>query len=138
MLQVDLTFVLVFILVWILVVVLGRVFFKPYLDIREKRRKILEENEKTHKQAMKEYEGHLEQVETSLKEVRLETQLLREKVIAEALQEKTRLVSEIQTEVKGQVAAARDELNLQTEKLKTELSQKVEELARQLEEKILH
>ncbi|MGQ9800078.1 MAG: ATP synthase F0 subunit B [Candidatus Saccharicenans sp.] len=138
MLEVNLTFVIVFILVWILVVVLGRVFFKPYLDIREKRRKILEENENTYKHAMREYESHLEKIETSLKEARLEAQLMREKVIAEALQEKARLVSEIQTEVKGQVAAARDELNVQTEKLKTELDQKVEELARQLEEKILH
>lgn len=138
MLQVDLTLVVVFILVWILVLVLSRVFFKPYLEIREKRRKILEENEKKHRQAMSEYEGHLEKIETSLKEARLETQIMRERVIAEALEEKTRLISEIQTEVRGQVAAARDELNLQTEKLKTELGQKVEELARQLEEKILH
>ncbi len=138
MLQVDLTFVAVFVLVWVLVIVLNRVFFKPYLNLRDKRRKILEENEKTYRQAMRDYEGHLQQVESGLKEARLEAQLLREKIVSEALNEKSRLVAEIQAEVKQQVAAAREELDRQTEKLKDELGREVEGLARQLEEKILH
>lgn len=138
MLQVDLTFVAVFVLVWVLVIVLSRVFFRPYLNLRDKRRKILEENEKTYRQAMRDYESHLQQVEFGLKEARQESQLLREKVVSEALNEKTRLVAEIQAEVKRQVAAAREELDRQTEKLKDELGREVEGLARQLEEKILH
>lgn len=138
MLQIDLTFVAVFVLVWILIMVLGRVFFKPYLNMREKRRKILEDNARAYKQAMKEYEDHLNRIEISLKEARQESQQIRERVISEAINEKSRLVAEIQTEVKEQISTARNELAQQTEKLKEELGQKIEKLARQLEEKILH
>ncbi|NPV83290.1 MAG: ATP synthase F0 subunit B [Candidatus Aminicenantes bacterium] len=138
MLQVDLTFIAVFVLVWVLVIVLGRVFFKPYLNMRERRRNILEENERTYRQAMKDYESHLQQVESGLKEARQESQLLREKIVSGAMDEKARLLADIQAEVKQQVAAARVELSQQTEKLKDELGREVEGLARQLEEKILH
>ncbi|MGB9894159.1 MAG: ATP synthase F0 subunit B [Candidatus Saccharicenans sp.] len=138
MLQIDLTFVVVFILIWVLVIILTRVFFKPLLEIRSKRKKILEDNERAYKQALKDYEDHLNRIETSLKEARQESELIKEKIVTEALNEKSRLVSEIQTEVRGQVAAAQEELSLQTEKLKAELDQKVEDLAKKLEEKVLH
>jgi len=138
LLQIDLTFIVVFILIWILVIVLTKFFFKPLLEVRSKRKKILEENERAYKQALKDYEDHLHQIESSLKEARQESLLLKEKIVAEALEEKAQLVSEIQTEVKEKVAAAQAELNAQTQALKSELEKKVEDLAKKLEEKILH
>lgn len=138
MLQIDLTFLAVFALVWILVIILNRFFFRPYLGIREKRQKILKENEEASMQAMREYEEHLREIEERLKEARQESSLLREKIISRTLEDKARLVSEIQSEVKQQVETARAELARQTEELKKELDREVERLARQVEERVLN
>jgi len=138
LLQIDLTFVFVFVSLWILVLILTRFFFKPYLKIREKRKKIIEQNERAHDQAVKEYEDHLSRIENSLKQARQESELIREKIVSGALKEKTELIDEIQTECRGQVEEARKALQDQVEKLKGELDLKAEDLAKKLEEKILH
>ena len=138
MLEIDLNFIIVFVIIWALVIVLTRVFFKPYLDVREQRKKILEENQKAHELALKEYQDQLGQIEASLKEAKKKSQLIKEKVITEAVNEKARLISEIQAEIKEQVTTAREELGHQTDKLKAELREKVEVLAEQLEEKLIN
>jgi len=103
MLEIDWNFIIVFVLVWILVLVLSRVFFKPILEVREKRKKILNENEKIYEQALKEYEDHLTQVENRLREARQESQSIRQKIVSEALAEKSKMTQDIQIEVQSQV-----------------------------------
>ncbi|HNT01804.1 MAG TPA: ATP synthase F0 subunit B, partial [Candidatus Saccharicenans sp.] len=110
MLEIDWNFIVVFALVWILVLVLSRVFFKPILGVREKRKKIINENEKIYEQSLKEYENHLTLVENKLREARQESQSIRQKMVSEALAEKSKLTQDVQIEVQGQVEKVKKEL----------------------------
>jgi len=137
LLEINWNFLVIFILVWILVLVLSQVFYKPILQITQKRKKNLDENDKIYPHALKEYEQHLDQVENRLKEARQESQSIRQKIVSEALAEKSRLTQDIQTEVQGQVAEVKKQLEDEVERLKTELDQRVETIAKELEEKLL-
>lgn len=134
----DATVLVTFALVWILVLVLSRVFFKPVGRILDERAARIESAKAETAKILAAYEDDLRRIEEGLKEARAAAAGIREQAELEALQEKSRLLQEIQAECRAQVEKAKAELVRRVEELKKELDARSGELSEDIERRILN
>ncbi len=137
MLSLDANVIVVFLIVWILVFLLSKLFFGRLRRIREEREKGIAGNKRAYEEALEKWEASLREVERSIKQARAEAEATRESLAAEALREKSRMVSEIGRECRAQVDKARADLELVVEELKAKLEEEATDLAESIERKLL-
>jgi len=138
MLSIDLTFAVIFLLVWVLVLILSRVFFKPVGRMMEERGSRSRENKEAARKALDAYAQGLRKIEEDLKEAKAASDKIQEALETEALRERLRLLSDLNTESRKQVEKAREEINGEIDRLKSELAGEVERLAGEVERKVLN
>jgi F-type H+-transporting ATPase subunit b len=138
MLSIDLTFAVIFLLVWVLVLILSRVFFKPVGRMMEERGSRSRENKEAARKALDALTQDLRKIEESLKEAKAASDKIRESLEIEALKERTRLLSDLHAESRGQVEKAREEITEEIGRLKSELAGEVERLSGEVERKVLN
>jgi F-type H+-transporting ATPase subunit b len=138
MLSIDLTFAVIFLLVWVLVLILSRVFFKPVGRMMEERGSRSRENKEAARKALDALTQDLRKIEESLKEAKATSDKIRESLEIEALKERTRLLSDLHAESRGQVEKAREEITEEIGRLKSELAGEVERLSGEVERKVLN
>lgn len=138
MLAIDITFAVVFLLVWIFVLILSRHFFKPVGRMMEERNSRLRDNKEAARKALEALTQDLRKIEESLKETKVASDRIRESLEAEALNEKTRLLSDLHVESRKQLEKAKEEINGNIERLKSELAGEVERLTSEIERKVLN
>jgi len=138
MLSIDLTFAVIFLLVWVLVLILSRVFFKPVGRMMEERGSRSRENKEAARKALDAYAQGLRKIEEDLKEAKAASDKIQEALETEALRERSRLLSDLNTESRKQVEKAREEINGEIDRLKSELAGEVERLAGEVERKVLN
>ena len=138
MLAIDLTFIVIFLLVWSLVIVLSRVFFKPVGRIMEKRRVRESADRDAAREALEAGERDLRRIEDEIREARASSERLREELEAKALEEKARLISEVQADARDRIEKAKAEIEDQVRRLKDELENEAGRLADSIEKKVAH
>lgn len=138
MLSLDGNLIVVFIIVWILVVLLSRFFFRPVRRVRDVRAKGIQENRKAYEEALQASEKSLQDIEKALKQARIAAESAQEALAEEALKEKSRLISDISAECKGQVDRARLDLDKTVRELKKKLESETSGLAEDIEKKFLN
>ena len=138
MLSIDLTFAVIFLLVWVLVLILSKVFFKPVGRMMEERGSGSRENREAARKALDAYAQGLRKIEEDLKEAKAASDRIREALETEALKERSRLLSDLNTESRRQVEKARAEINGEVDRLKSELAGEAERLAGEVERKVLN
>jgi F-type H+-transporting ATPase subunit b len=129
--------IVVFLVVWILVLVLTRIFFKPVLRILDERSGRIARDKAAANEALEATSRDLRRVEEGLKEARAAAEGIRDKAETEALNEKSRLVREVQAEGRAEVEKAKQELLREVETLKKELDARTAEIAETIEKRIL-
>jgi F-type H+-transporting ATPase subunit b len=134
----DATVLVTFALVWILVLILSRVFFKPVGRILGERRAKIEEAKAETGKILEAYEEDLRRIDDRLREARAASDEIWERAETQALEEKTRLIQEIQAETRAQVEKAKRELAQQVAVLKKELDGKTEQLSGEIERRVLN
>jgi F-type H+-transporting ATPase subunit b len=134
----DATVFVTFVLVWILVLILSRVFFKPVGRILGERASRIESAKSETEKTLAAYEQDLRRIEEGLKEARAASAEIWEQAETEALNEKSRLIQELQAECRAQVEKARQELGQQVERLKRELDARTGEFSEEIERRILN
>lgn len=138
MLSIDLTFAVIFLLVWVLVLILSKVFFKPVGRMMEERGSVSRENREAARKALDAYAQGLRKIEEDLKEAKAASDRIREALETEALKERSRLLSDLNTESRRQVEKTRAEINGEVDRLKSELAGEAERLAGEVERKVLN
>jgi F-type H+-transporting ATPase subunit b len=137
MLSINATAIVVFLVVWILVLVLTRVFFKPILRVLDERSGRIARDKAAADEALEATNRDLRRVEEGLKEARAAADAIRNSAETEALNEKSRLVREVQAEGRAEVEKAKEELLREMETLKKELEARAAEIAETIEKRIL-
>jgi len=138
MLSINFTFAVIFLLVWVLVLILSRVFFKPVGRMMEERGSRSRENKEAARKALDALTQDLRKIEESLKEAKAASDKIQEALETEALRERSRLLSDLNTESRKQVEKAREEINGEIGRLKSELAGEVERLSGEVERKVLN
>lgn len=137
MLTIDATALIVFAVVWVLVIVLSRIFFKPVMRILDERAARIARDKAAAAGSRESTESDLRRIEEGLKEARAAAGALRIAAETEALQDKSRLVREVQAEGRAEVERAKAELRREMETLKEELEKRTAEIAESIEKKVL-
>ncbi|HEX2695924.1 MAG TPA: hypothetical protein VHP61_09230 [Acidobacteriota bacterium] len=138
MLAIDLSFIVIFLLVWILVLVLTWVFFKPVGRILEKRRDRESADRDAARAALEAGERDLRRIEDEIRDARASSERMREELEARALEEKARLLAEVQAEARDRIEKAKAELEDQVRRLKDQLEVEAGRLAESIEKKVAH
>ncbi len=138
MLSIDITFAVVFLLVWVFVIILSRVYFKPVGRMMKERGSRLQENKEAAQKAFDALTRDLRKIEESLKEAKTASDQIREALEIEALNERTRLLSDLHAESRRQLEKAKEEINRDIDRLKSELAGEVERLTGEIERKVLN
>jgi F-type H+-transporting ATPase subunit b len=138
MLSINFTFAVIFLLVWVLVLILSRVFFKPVGRMMEERGSRSRENKEAARKALDALTQDLRKIEESLKEAKAASDKIQEAFETEALRERSRLLSDVNTESRKQVEKAREEINGEIGRLKSELAGEIERLSGEVERKVLN
>jgi F0F1-type ATP synthase membrane subunit b/b' len=138
MLSLDYSVVVIFIFVWVLVYALNRIFFKRVRKVMTERETKIQKNQKSRQKAIDTYEKSINEIEENLKAARAISDKTREELEKEALQEKNRLLEEINAEYRSQVEKASQRLREQMKRLKKRLEIESEDLAERIEKRLLH
>ncbi len=83
------------------------------------------------------YEKTVNEIEERLKSARILSEQTKDSLKDEALKKRERLLEDISTEYRNQVAKAQEKLEKQTTKLRRELGAEAELLAERIEQKLL-
>ena len=138
MLSIDVSLIVIFIIVWILVGVLTKVYYNPVRKIMGKRSSEIEQNKGASQEALEEYEGILQKIEEDLKKAKATARATRERFEREAINEKVKMLEEINQECRSQVEKAKKELDEKVRNLKKELEPQSQQLAERIEKRLLH
>ena len=138
MLSLDYSVIFIFIFLWVLVYVLNRVFFKRVRKVITERETKIQNNQESQQKAIDAYERSINEIEENLKAARAISDKTREELEKGALQEKNRLLEEINTECRSQVEKASQRLKEQMKRLKKRLETETEDLAERIEKRLLH
>jgi F0F1-type ATP synthase membrane subunit b/b' len=136
MLDINATFLVTFAVVWILVLILGKVFFHPYQKLRAGRDGRIAADRQASQLAAEQNQRSLQAIDQSVKAARAAASRIREDLEAEALREKTRLLSEVGGAAKAEVESARAELLRELGGLKAELQARASGLAESIEKRL--
>src|SRR4030065_125372 len=98
MLSLDSNVIVVFLIVWVLLFALTKLFFNPVRRVRDAREKAIRENKEAFEKAIESYEQSVRQVDQTLKEAKSAAENVRAALEADALKEKSRLITEIHAE----------------------------------------
>ena len=98
----------------------------------------IQKNQESQQKAIDAYERSIREVEENLKAARAISDKTREELEKEALQEKNRLLEEINAECRSQVEKASQRLKEQMKRLKKRLETESEDLAERIERRLLH
>lgn len=137
MLNIDATALVVFAIVWLVVLILSKIFFKPILRILDERADKIAGDKAAAESARAAAAAELKRIEDGLKEARAAAESVRSTAETEALQDKSRLVREVQAEGRAEVEKAKAEIRREMDQLKKELDQRTEEIAKTIEKRIL-
>ena len=137
MIEIDASFIAIFIIVWILVFVLSRVFFNPLRKIMEEREDKVKGRQEAFRESTEVYEKTVNEIEERLKSARILSEQTKDNIKHEALKERERMLEEISTEYRSQVAKAQEQLEKQTTSLRRELGAEAELLSERIEQKLL-
>ncbi len=137
MIEIDASFIAIFIIVWILVFILSRVFFNPLRKIMEEREDKVKGRQEAFRESTEVYEKTVNEIEERLKSARILSEQTKDSLKDEALKKRERLLEDISTEYRNQVAKAQEKLEKQTTKLRRELGAEAELLAERIEQKLL-
>jgi F0F1-type ATP synthase membrane subunit b/b' len=138
MLTVDATLLVVFFIIWILLAALKKVFFNPIRNIMDGRERTIQSNLKASEEAMAHHETNIRKIEKSLKAARVTAKETQENFMADAQQEKERILLEIAQECRAKVNEAKEHLEKQVEDLKKDLASESKVLSEKIEQRILH
>lgn len=138
MLSVNATVFVTFVLVWILAFVLTKLFFKPVARILGERSSRIEKARTETQAVLKAYDDDLRKVDEELKKARAGSAEIWDQAELEALQEKSRLVQDVQTECRSQVESAKRELERHVGQLKKEIDARTDEIAADIERRLLN
>lgn len=138
MLSLDANLLIVFLLVWILVLALTKFFFNPIKKIRGVRESRLQSDREAFRKASEELEASVTRVEMTLKAAKSEAEAVRFGLEAEAQKERNKILGEISSRARSQVAESRAELEEKVDKLKKELESQAEEWAERIEQRLLN
>jgi len=130
--------IVVFLIVWILVFVLTRLFFNPVRRVRDARRKEIQGNRKAYEEALASHRKSIQEIEEALKQAKAAAESARETLLAEGLQERNRLLTEMSAEYRSQVEKARADLDQTIIGLKRKLEAEASALAETIEKKFLN
>jgi F0F1-type ATP synthase membrane subunit b/b' len=130
--------IVVFVIVWILVFVLTRLFFNPVRRVRDARRKEIQGNRKAYEEALASHRKSIQEIEEALKQAKAAAESARETLMAEGLQERNRLLTEMSAEYRSQVEKARADLDQTIIGLKRKLEAEASALAETIEKKFLN
>jgi F-type H+-transporting ATPase subunit b len=137
MIDIDASFIAIFIIVWVLVFVLSRLFFNPLRKIMEERDAKVKGRREAFQESTEVYEKTVYEIEERLKSARVLSEQTKESFKHEALKERERMLEEISTEYRSQVAKAQEQLEKQTTSLRRELGAEAELLSERIEQKLL-
>jgi F0F1-type ATP synthase membrane subunit b/b' len=128
---------IVFLLVWILVFILNKIFFNPIRKVRDERASILGGNRGAFRQASEAHEQNIQKIEATLKSAKNASEAIRDGLEAEAMKEKSRIISGTSVEFRNQVLEARQELEEKIKGLKKELEAQAGGFAEHIEQRLL-
>jgi len=138
MLSLDGNVIVVFLVVWVLLFALTKLFFNPVRRIRDVREKAIRESKEAFEKAVGSYEESARQVDQALKEARSAAKNIRDSLEADAMKEKSRLITEISAKCRRQVDLAKVDLDQSVRELKRKLESEAAGLAEQIEKKFLN
>ena len=128
---------IVFLLVWTLVFILNKIFFNPIRKVRDERASILGGNRNAFRQASEAHEQNIQEIEATLKSAKNASEAIRDGLEAEAMKEKSRIISGTSVEFRNQVLEARQELEEKIKGLKKELEAQAGGFAEHIEQRLL-
>ena len=128
---------IVFLLVWTLVFILNKIFFNPIRKVRDERASILGGNRNAFRQASEAHEQNIREIEATLKSAKSASEAIRDGLEAEAMKEKSRIISGTSVEFRNQVLEARQELEEKIKGLKKELEAQAGGFAEHIEQRLL-
>jgi F0F1-type ATP synthase membrane subunit b/b' len=138
MLFLDANVIVVFLIVWALVLILSRLFFNRVRRVRDGRDRAILENRRSGEKALDSLDQSVREIETALRQARVEAEAARTVLTEEALQEKARMIAAVSAECKTQVETARADLNRTVKELRELLESEAVPLAARIEKKLLH
>jgi len=98
----------------------------------------IQKNQESREKAVNAYEQGINEIEENLKAAKALSDKIREELEKEALQEKKRLLEEINAECARQVEKAKKQLKEKIKSSKRELESETEVLAEKIEKRLLH
>ena len=128
---------IVFLLVWTLVFILNKIFFNPIRKVRDERASMLGGNRNAFRQASEAHEQNIQEIEATLKSAKNASEAIRDGLEAEAMKEKSRIISGTSVEFRNQVLEARQELEEKIKGLKKELEAQAGGFAEHIEQRLL-
>ena len=138
MLDIDISLFVIFAIVWLLLLVLKKIFFKPLLEVREKREALIKKNKTAAAKSQDSYEQVLADIEEQIKKTRMEAQAARNALEKDALKKKEEIIADVSKESKKQVEKSKADLEKQMKKLYREMEDKSESLAKNIEKRLMH
>lgn len=135
-LQLNGTFFLQFIIFTVVFLIIGQLFFKPYMKLFEERRKRTLEDRKAAEKLMADAEKKLKEYQEALSNARSAARESYEQVAAEAKKEEERILSEAREKVKNVTQEAVSAVDAQRDELKRSLEADVNALAQQVADKL--
>lgn len=102
------------------------------------RERTIQSNLKASEEAMAHHETNIRKIEKSLKAARVTAKETQENFMADAQQEKERILLEIAQECRAKVNEAKEHLEKQVEDLKKDLASESKVLSEKIEQRILH
>jgi F-type H+-transporting ATPase subunit b len=136
-LELDYTFWVQFIIFAVVFVILGNVYFKPFLKLFEARHKRTVEDRQAAEKMMAEAQAKFEEYKQQISLERTKTRKEYETLLDQAKREETELLAQARGEAKKITQEASDSISQQRAELKRQLESDVESLAKQISETLL-
>ncbi len=117
--------------------ILGQVYFKPFLKIIEARNKAIHKNRADADAAIAQAKAMLESYQSQIKAERVTAKRQLEEALAEARKEEEKVLTTARAEARDIALSAAQELSKQESQIRSNLAVEVESLALQLSKKLL-
>ena len=133
----DKTFFLQFVIFWVVFLVLGRMFFRPFLGLFEARHKKTVEDREAAEKLLAQADAKFEEYKKKLAEAKHDAKKEYDAVLAQAKKEEAAVLHAAREEAKKITHEAAESIAKQREQLKKSLEGEVDQLARTISERLV-
>ena len=133
----DKTFFIQFVVFWVVFLLLGRMFFRPFLALFEARHKKTVEDREAAEKLLAQADAKFEEYKKRLGEARLDAKKEYEAVLAQAKKDESAVLHAARDEAKKITQEAVESIGKQREQLKKSLEGEIEQLARSISDRLV-